>query len=61
MGHYNEEKKNIFARWRPLNKRGNLCDTWQCSECEAVVMPIDGFTFSCNYIYCPYCGALMED
>lgn len=53
--------ETIIAKWRPLNKRGNLCDTWQCSECEAVVIPSDGFTHTCGYLYCPYCGKPMED
>ena len=51
----------VFAKWKPLNTRGNLCDTWQCSECGAVVMPPDGFTRICDYSYCPYCGEPMED
>ena len=48
------------AWWKAANRRGTLCDTYICSECDNMVMQAEGYTYSCTCNYCPYCGAKMD-
>ncbi len=48
------------SRWTALNQRGFFAKEYKCEMCENVV-DMGCYTRGCDYDYCPYCGAEMED